>query len=56
MKASIGIARVAGVLAVAFAAALAPSAAGAQAYPDRTVQYIIPFVAGGESDIAARLQ
>ncbi len=31
-------------------------AAGAQAYPDRTVQYIIPFVAGGESDIAARLQ
>jgi tripartite-type tricarboxylate transporter receptor subunit TctC len=56
MKASIGIARVAGVLAVALAAALAPSAAGAQAYPDRTVQYIIPFVAGGESDIAARLQ
>jgi tripartite-type tricarboxylate transporter receptor subunit TctC len=56
MKASIGIARVAGVLAVALAAALVPSAAGAQAYPERTVQYIIPFVAGGESDIAARLQ
>ena len=56
MKASIGIARVAGVLAVALATALVPSFAGAQAYPDRTVQYIIPFVAGGESDIAARLQ
>jgi len=56
MNASIGIARVAGVLVVALAAALAPSTAGAQAYPDKTVQYIIPFVAGGESDIAARLQ
>jgi tripartite-type tricarboxylate transporter receptor subunit TctC len=56
MKASIGIARVAGTLAVALAGALAPLAAGAQAYPDKTVQYIIPFPAGGESDIAARLQ
>jgi tripartite-type tricarboxylate transporter receptor subunit TctC len=56
MKASIGIARVAGTLAVALAGALAPLAAGAQAYPEKTVQYIIPFVAGGESDIAARLQ
>jgi hypothetical protein len=26
------------------------------AYPDKPVQYIIPFVAGGESDVAARLQ
>jgi len=26
------------------------------AYPERQVQYIIPFPAGGESDIAARLQ
>ncbi len=31
-------------------------AAPASAYPDRPVQYIIPFPAGGESDIAARLQ
>jgi tripartite-type tricarboxylate transporter receptor subunit TctC len=28
----------------------------ASAYPDKPVQYIIPFPAGGESDIAARLQ
>ncbi len=56
MKASIGIGRTAGALALALGAALAPLAAGAQAYPDKPVQYIIPFPAGGESDIAARLQ
>jgi len=56
MNTSIRIARVAGTLAVALAGALVPLAAGAQAYPDKTVQYIIPFPAGGESDIAARLQ
>jgi tripartite-type tricarboxylate transporter receptor subunit TctC len=40
--------------AVAFAA---PALALAQgAYPDKSVNYIIPFVPGGESDIAARLQ
>ena len=38
-----------GILAVGLASVAA-------AYPDKPVQYIIPFVAGGESDIAARLQ
>jgi tripartite-type tricarboxylate transporter receptor subunit TctC len=56
MKTSIGFGRAAGALALALGAALAPLAAGAQTYPDKPVQYIIPFPAGGESDIAARLQ
>jgi len=41
--------------AAAVAAAIIASAA-ALAYPDKPVQYIIPFTPGGESDIAARLQ
>ena len=36
-------------------AALVASASFAQ-YPERAVNYIIPFVPGGESDITARLQ
>jgi tripartite-type tricarboxylate transporter receptor subunit TctC len=46
------------VLAVVFAlgAALGGGAARAAAYPEKPVQYIIPFSAGGESDVAARLQ
>jgi tripartite-type tricarboxylate transporter receptor subunit TctC len=44
------VARVA-ISIVAVAAAVA-----AQGYPDKPVQYIIPFAAAGESDVAARLQ
>lgn len=44
-----------GTLALAGAGMLV-SAAAAQDYPSQPVNYIIPFNAGGESDIAARLQ
>lgn len=40
-----------GTAALAFAVS-----AGAQEFPQRSVQYIIPFGPGGESDISARLQ
>ena len=36
--------------------AIAMTTLAAAAWPDRTVQYVIPFAPGGESDIAARLQ
>ena len=32
------------------------SLANAQPFPDKTIQYIIPFPAAGESDLVARLQ
>jgi tripartite-type tricarboxylate transporter receptor subunit TctC len=38
------------------AALLAVGRASAAGYPDKPVQYLIPFNAGGESDVAARLQ
>jgi tripartite-type tricarboxylate transporter receptor subunit TctC len=40
-------------LALLAVAAIAPAAA---AYPDKNIQYIIPFVPGGESDVMARWQ
>ena len=43
-------------LRVATVAAAIIASAAALAYPDKPVQYIIPFTPGGESDIAARLQ
>lgn len=42
------------MMILALAASL--TAASALAYPEKPVQYIIPFSAGGESDITARLQ
>jgi len=32
------------------------SGAGAQPFPDKTIQYIIPFPPAGESDLVARYQ
>lgn len=46
--------RLVGTFAIALAAA--HPFAHAQTYPDKTVQYVIPFPAGGESDYVARLQ
>jgi tripartite-type tricarboxylate transporter receptor subunit TctC len=44
-----------GVITLGAAASLALDTAHA-AYPEKTVQYIIPFTPGGESDYVARLQ
>jgi len=35
---------------------LVAGAGGALAFPDKPIQYIIPFAPGGESDLTARLQ
>src|SRR5215510_12325479 len=42
------------MLALGLAAALVLGTASA--YPDKPIQYIIPFAPGGESDITARMQ
>ena len=44
------------VSSIVLAGGLFAGAAAAQDYPTKPVNYIIPFNAGGESDIAARLQ
>jgi tripartite-type tricarboxylate transporter receptor subunit TctC len=36
--------------------AFSAGALAAQGYPQKNVQYIIPFVPGGESDVMARWQ
>ena len=46
--------KISNVLAAGLALALAAGAA--HGYPDKPVQYIIPFPPGGESDITARMQ
>ncbi len=44
------------ILGTLLAVALFPPALAAQSYPQKNVQYIIPFVPGGESDVMARWQ
>ena len=45
-----------GVARIGAAIVFAVLATASAAYPDKPVQYIIPFAAAGESDVAARLQ
>ena len=44
------------ILSLLFAAAACAPGQAASAYPEKNIQYIIPFVPGGESDVMARWQ
>ena len=48
--------KMSGIARVAITIIAALGAAAALGYPDKPVQYIIPFAPAGESDLAARLQ
>ena len=48
--------KVSAVARVAITIVAVAAAAAARGFPDKPVQYIIPFAAAGESDVAARLQ
>ena len=48
--------RLTGLLcALALGAILPPQAASAQAYPSRPITVVVPFPAGGPSDVVARI-
>ncbi|MGE5512022.1 MAG: Bug family tripartite tricarboxylate transporter substrate binding protein [Bacteroidota bacterium] len=48
--------RVIGSLSVSLlACALLPSTAGAQAFPERNITLVVPFAAGGASDVSSRI-
>ncbi len=46
----------AAAVAASSASAISPLARAQAAYPSKSINYIIPFVAGGESDVVARWQ